>query len=86
MVSRGVTQRKEGYELQVVYKVKYNSDESLEYYKARLVAKEFTQKEGVDYTVTFSSVSKMVTVQTVIATAPSFNWPIWQVDVNNAFL
>lgn len=37
-----------------VYKVKYRSDGSIERYKARLVAKSFSQIEGEDYLDTFS--------------------------------
>jgi Reverse transcriptase (RNA-dependent DNA polymerase) len=32
-----------------VYKIKYNSDEIVERYKARLIAKDYTQTYGVDY-------------------------------------
>ena len=37
-----------------VYKIKYNTDGSLDKYKARLVAKGYAQKEGVDCTETSS--------------------------------
>lgn len=50
-----------------VYKVKTNSDGSIERYKARLVARGFDQKFGMDYDETFCPVVRLESLWTLIA-------------------
>ena len=69
-----------------IFRVKKNSDGTINRYKAKLVAKGFLQTEGVDYQETFSPVVKATTIRIVLSMAVMNNWKLRQVDINNAFL
>jgi hypothetical protein len=69
-----------------IFKHKFNSDSSLERYKAHWVLRGFTQQPGVDYDETFSPVVKPATVHTVLSLAVSRSWLVHQLDMKNAFL
>ncbi|KAL9253849.1 Retrovirus-related Pol polyprotein from transposon RE1-like protein [Drosera capensis] len=69
-----------------VYKIKYNSDGSMDRYKARLVALRNHQREGLDFHETFCPVVKPTTVRLVFSFAVSIQWVVRQLDIKNAFL
>ena len=69
-----------------VFKLKKKADGTIDRYKARLVARDFSQQYGLDYEETFNPVAKMVTVRTIISLAAYKGWKLWQLHVKNAFL
>lgn len=69
-----------------VFKIKYDVNGNVERYKARLVARGFTQMYGVDYWETFSPVVRMESLRMMFAIAASRKLKMQQFDVKTAFL
>jgi hypothetical protein len=69
-----------------IYKIKHVADGSIEKFKARFMAKGFSQKEGVDYDETFASVARYTSIRVVISLAAEMGWQIHQMDVKTTFL
>jgi histone deacetylase 1/2 len=69
-----------------VYKVKLNPDNTVARFKARLTARGFQQKAGIDYDETFAAVARMKSFRILVAISTIMDLVITQLDVDNAFL
>ena len=67
-------------------KIKHGVDGSIEIYKARFVARGFSQKGGIDYDEIFAPLAHYTTIRSIVALAASQGWSLHQMDVNTAFL
>jgi hypothetical protein len=69
-----------------IYKIKHAVDGSVEKFKAKFVARGFTQKEGIDYNETFAPVARYTSIQVIITLASILGWKLHQMDVKTSFL
>lgn len=69
-----------------LFKVKRDKDGHINRHKARLVARGFTQVEGIDYQETFSPVVKFSTIRMVLSLAAQRGLRLTQMDFKTAFL
>jgi hypothetical protein len=69
-----------------VWRIKIHEDGSIERYKARLVARGFTQTRGVDFNETFAPVTRLDNLRLLISHAVQKNWEFRQIDVKSAYL
>jgi hypothetical protein len=69
-----------------VFKKKLGPDGTIERYKARLVIKGYSQKEGEDFFDTYSPVARLTTIRVLLSLAASHGLIVHQMDVKTAFL
>ena len=69
-----------------VFKVKYNGEGKVERFKSRLVAKGYSQRQGLDFEETFSPVVRFSSIRTLLALAIQKDMIVHQMDVVTAFL
>ncbi|KAK8951098.1 hypothetical protein KSP39_PZI003625 [Platanthera zijinensis] len=69
-----------------VFVVKHAADGMIDRLKAQLVARGFTQQQGMDYEETFFPVAKFNTIRVLISVDVHWRWPLLQPDIKNAFL
>jgi hypothetical protein len=69
-----------------VFKIKQGANGEVERYKARLVARGFTQTYEVDYNKTFAPIAKFTSIRCILALAALEDMEIHQMDMKIAFL
>ena len=69
-----------------VFRNKYNTNGSLQIFKARLIAKGFKQKEGIDFFDTYAPVARITSIRVLMTLASIFYLYVHQMDVKSAFL
>jgi hypothetical protein len=69
-----------------LYKIKHAVDGSIEKFKARFVARGFSQKEGVDYKETLATVARNTSIRVVMSLVAFMGWRIHQMDVKTTLV
>ena len=69
-----------------VYQIKHRPDGAIDRFKARLVARGFSQRPGVDYEETYAPTVMMSSLRLLLAIAASRKWHMHQAHVSNAYL
>ena len=72
--------------LKWVFKTKRDPTGRIMKHKARIVAKGYVQKYGIDYDEVFALVARIETVRVILALAGSNGWGVHHLDVKSAFL
>jgi hypothetical protein len=72
--------------LKWVFKLKRDEVGAIIKHKARLVARDFLQWEGIDFDDSFVPVARMESVRHLIVLAAQEGWRVHHMDVKSAFL
>ena len=69
-----------------IFKKKTDMEGNVITYKARLMAKGYRKRQGVDYDETFSPVAMLKSIRILLAIAAHYDYEIWKMDVKITFL
>jgi len=69
-----------------IFKVRHDTYGNIEKYKAKFMAKGYSQVEGIDYEETFSLVARYSSIRSILALAAQMEWNIHHMDVKTTFL
>ena len=69
-----------------MYKVKRDERGAIVKHKARLVARGFVQRKGIDFEEVFAPIAHMESVRLLLALAAAKDWRVHHLDVKSAFL
>lgn len=70
----------------LVFDIKRNQDNQIEKWKARLVARGFSQREGIDYVETYAPTASPKSERMIFTISAMEDYEIVNFDVNTAFL
>jgi hypothetical protein len=69
-----------------IYKMKHVANGSIKKYKARFVARGFSQKEGIDYGENFTPIERYTLIRTILSLVAMMKWKVHKMDVKKTFL
>ena len=69
-----------------MFKTKHDAKGHVERYKARVVAKGYSQQEGIDFKETFPTVSTKDSLRIIMAIVVHFDLELHHMDVKTTFL
>ena len=69
-----------------VFKTKLKGNGTIDRYKARLVARGFSQISGLDFGEAFSPIIKHTIIRLILSLAVTLGWTMGQLDVKKTFI
>ena len=73
-------------DLKWIYKIKRDAQGNVVKHKARIMAKGYVQKQGIDFDEVFAPVTRIETIRLLLALAAKENWQVHHLDVKTTFL
>ncbi|KAM4067823.1 reverse transcriptase (RNA-dependent DNA polymerase) [Hirsutella rhossiliensis] len=85
-INEGDVHGEEVVDAKLVFDHKKDKEGKILRYKARLVARGFTQKHGINYEETFAPTIRLDAMRIILALAAKKGWKVYQMDAVAAFL